>query len=207
MNSTKQKILVASLKLFNECGVTNVSLRDIANELGISVGNLQYHFKKREEIIEGLYFQLVENLDKLFSISPIPSLKSFFDISTNMIRILYDYHFFLLDFITITRGNPEIKNHYSALSKRREEESLQMVDILIQCGLFRKRNLKNEYRNLYKRIELLSNFWFSSILIQEDKLSKTSIDEYTLLISQNIYPYLTNEGKKQYSTIYPNQSL
>jgi len=46
MSATKQKILKQSLQLFNELGISNVSLRDIADEAGISVGNLQYHFKK-----------------------------------------------------------------------------------------------------------------------------------------------------------------
>jgi len=36
MNDTKQKILAKSLKLFNHRGVSNVSLRDIADEVGIS---------------------------------------------------------------------------------------------------------------------------------------------------------------------------
>ena len=55
--NTKEKILNASLKLYNSKGVSNVSLRAIADEVGISVGNLQYHFKKREEIVINIIFQ------------------------------------------------------------------------------------------------------------------------------------------------------
>ena len=69
MITTKQKILSQSLHLFNSHGVSNVSLRMIADQSGISVGNLQYHFKKREDIIEALYFQLVENLNKLLELA------------------------------------------------------------------------------------------------------------------------------------------
>jgi len=204
MNDTKQKILKKSLKLFNDHGVSNVSLRTIADELAISVGNLQYHFKKREDIIEGLYFQLVEKIDKLAFEEAGGLLQGLLKFSTEMFTILYDYHFFLLDFVTISRGNKKIKNHYSKLSKRRQEESLVVVALLIQHGVFREAILKNEYQSLFKRIELITNFWFSSILIQADKLSKNSIKEYALLISQSIYPYLTEEAKKEYAHLYPS---
>lgn len=205
MNETKHKILIKSLKLFNTTGISNVSLRNIADEVEISVGNLQYHFKKREDIIEALYFQLVGKIDKVFVISTDDLLKSFLNISIEIYKILYEYNFFLLDFVAITRRNQKIKSHYSELSKRREIESLKVINVLIKNGLFREELLKNEYRCLFKRIEVISNFWFSSILIQSDVLSKDSIQEYSILISQSIYPYLTDEAKNQYVNIFPSQ--
>ncbi len=205
MNDTKQKILLKSLELFNTSGISNTSLRTIAGEVGISVGNLQYHFKKREDIIEALYFQLVEKIDSIFLITTDDLLKSFLNISIEIITVLYEYHFFLLDFVIITRRNQKIKSHYSELSKLREIESLKIVDVLIKNGLFREELLKNEYRSLFKRMEIISNFWFSSILIQADVLSKESIQEFSLLISQSIYPYLTDEAKNQYVNIFPYQ--
>lgn len=205
MNATKQKILIKSLNLFNDSGISNVSLRAIADKAGISVGNLQYHFKKREDIIEALYFQLVEKIDSILFIKTDDLLQSFLNISVEIVTILYEYHFFLLDFITITRRNYKIKRHYSELSKRREIEFIKVVDVLIKNGVFREELLKNEYHSLFKRIEVISNFWFSSILIQADVLSRESIEQYSLLISQSIYPYLTDEAKNQYDTIFPSQ--
>lgn len=205
MNVTKQKILKKSLELFNHIGVSKTSLRTIADEVGISVGNLQYHFKKREEIIEALYFQLVEKMDAIFLISSEDLLKSFLKVSKEIITTLYEYNFFLLDFVAITRKNQKIKSHYSELSKRRETEALDMVAILIKNNLFREELLKDEYRNLFKRIEVISNFWFSSILIQAEVLSKESIQDYSLLISQSIYPYLTAEAKNQYINLFSNE--
>lgn len=48
VSGAKQNVLVKSLKLFNDCGISNVSLRTIADEVGMSVGNLQYQFKKEK---------------------------------------------------------------------------------------------------------------------------------------------------------------
>ncbi|MEM9829512.1 MAG: TetR/AcrR family transcriptional regulator [Bacteroidota bacterium] len=205
--STQQKILEASLQLFNDRGISTVSLRDIADEVGISVGNLQYHFKKREDIIEALYFELVGKIDSVFSLKTDDLLQSALNVLVEVFTILYEYHFFLLDFTTITRKNRKIKSHYAELSRRREEAFLKAVDDLIENGFFREELLKNEYQSLFKRIEVISNFWFSSILIQADVLSESSIEEYSLLISQSIYPYLTDEAKSQYATIFPSQLI
>jgi len=207
MSETKQKILFKSLKLFNALGISEVSLRNIADAAGMSVGNLQYHFKKREDIVEALYFQLVDEIDGIYFLKTDSLLRSFLEISKEMMTILYKYHFFLLDFISITRRNKKIKSHYSKLSKRRESESLQVLAVLIQQGLFREEKLKDEYHHLYKRIELMSNFWFSSILIQTKSLTKKSIEEYSLLVSKSVYPYLTKKGQTQYAKIYPFQVM
>ena len=111
MNATKQKILIKSLELFNSNGVSKTSLRIIAEEAGVSVGNLQYHFKKREDIIEALYFQLVEKMDAIFFMPNDDLLKLFLNISKEIITILYEYSFFFLDFVTIIRKNQKIKDH------------------------------------------------------------------------------------------------
>lgn len=205
MSNTKQTILNASLQLFNERGISNVSLRMIADEMGISVGNLQYHFKKREDIVEMLYFELVEKIDSIAVVEPHDLLKSLFAISTEMFLALYEYRFFLLDFVAITRRNQTIKTHYAEISHRRENEFIHISKVLIEHGLFREELIKNEYHNLYKRTEVITNFWFSSTLIQAENVSKDSIEHYSLLISQSIYPFLTEEGKRQYALIFPVQ--
>ncbi len=207
MNKTKKKILSVSLRLFNARGISNVSLRDIASEAGISVGNLQYHFKKREDIIESHYYELVEKIDRVSVVNTSELLKSFINISEEIMTVFYAYRFFLLDFITITRNNKKIKYHYSELSKQREMAFLKLVHYLKESDLLREEILELEYHSLYKRIEVISNFWFSSLLIQTRKLSKNLIEEYALLISKSLYPYLTNEGRNQYATYFPSHLI
>ena len=65
--TTKDKIIETSVKLFNEKGCLNTSTRHISNELGISVGNLYYRFKNKEEILIEIFLRYVNAVFKEIS--------------------------------------------------------------------------------------------------------------------------------------------
>ena len=52
---TRDKILAAALTLFNEQGEHKVSTNHVAAHLGMSPGNLYYHFKNKQAIIFELF--------------------------------------------------------------------------------------------------------------------------------------------------------
>ncbi len=203
MKNTKKIILKTSLQLFNTLGLSKVTLRTIAKKMGISQGNLNYHFKKREDIIEALYFQLVENIDKSMSDvqQPINPIQLLATISQTIMFNFYDYRFFLLDFVQIIRENENIKKHYANLSIKREQQFLLLFNLLIENELMRKEILPNEYKNLYKRFKILGDFWISDAEICNPKITKETISKYSEILTQAIYPFLTSKGQNEYHSI------
>jgi AcrR family transcriptional regulator len=62
---TRQRILDVTLGLYNDLGEPNVSTSLIAAELGISAGNLHYHFRRKDELSAALLERFVAELDAL----------------------------------------------------------------------------------------------------------------------------------------------
>ena len=65
--STKQRILDASLALFNHLGTASTSTNHIALELDISPGNLYYHYPNKEQLITTLFSRYEAGIQPLFN--------------------------------------------------------------------------------------------------------------------------------------------
>lgn len=204
MNKTKRKILEASRELFNQYGVGNVSQRRISEHLGISPGNLTYHFKKSEDIVEALYFELVSTIDK--AMAEVKSMHYDLHFMLKLISILVDsffeYRFILLDFVQVMRTHEKIRKHYEQLSTLRKQQFLEAVHQLIETNILRKEALPHEYEFLYDRFQLLTDFWISSVEISEEGVQKKHLEKYKKVIVQSVYPYLTENGKQAFLLIY-----
>lgn len=203
MNETKKRILEVALALFNSKGVSKVSLRAISDEMGISLGNLTYHFKKREDIVESLYFQLVnefeESMTKIKASNSV--LEMLLTVSKNMMHAIYKHRFFLLDFVQIMREHKKIRTHYHELYNERVLQFEAIFDRLVQNGKMRKEVLPNEYRNLFIRLKILGDFWISFMEIGNETFELSKISVYEEIIIQEIFPYLTDKGRKEYYKI------
>lgn len=53
----KKQIIEKAIELFNEKGYESVTMRDISGALQISVGNLTYHFKKKDDILYAIMIE------------------------------------------------------------------------------------------------------------------------------------------------------
>lgn len=60
MDDTKVKILMTALKLFARDGYEAVSVRDIAQELGITKGALYRHYKNKRDIFDNIVERMIQ---------------------------------------------------------------------------------------------------------------------------------------------------
>lgn len=62
--NTKQRIIDVSMKLFSARGYDAVSVRDIADELGIGNSALYKHYKSKQDIFEAIFAEMQRRYDE-----------------------------------------------------------------------------------------------------------------------------------------------
>lgn len=202
MKNTKARILQTALHLFNDLGLPKVTLRTIAKEMGISQGNLNYHFKKREDILEALYHDLVAKIDQLMESmqGSVFSLQHLYDQQAVMMEHFFEYRFFMLDFVQIMREHANIKNHYTQLTELRILQFQGLIQALVELELMRPGEIEDEYKHFHIRLQILNDFWLSSAITTKT-LSKALIPTYSMALFRELYPYLTPKGKTAFQAI------
>jgi AcrR family transcriptional regulator len=147
MSKTKAKILTQARELFNTYGVAVVSQRKIAEEMGISPGNLTYHFPKKDDINEALYYALVEEISRQVEQrkTDAPTLSNLFLLYGDIYDAFHRYRFVFLDFVHFMKSHGQIAEHYQQLQLLRKFQFDQSVELLIFQGLVRPAELDREY--------------------------------------------------------------
>jgi AcrR family transcriptional regulator len=116
--ATRARITAAALELFNAEGTHAISTRHVAAALGMSPGNLYYHFDNKEEIIAALYAELEADLRDLLQ-PPPPGPQSFTAVLGYVDRIfdhLWRYRFFYRDLPALLPTVPGLGERYRALA-------------------------------------------------------------------------------------------
>ncbi len=102
--SNRQQILDAALRLFNDQGVGPVSTNHISAEVGISPGNLYYHFRNKEDIVWALLQNLLGELRLHFeSASKLDLAELLGWLMGNGVDIMWRYRFVFEDRATVGR--------------------------------------------------------------------------------------------------------
>ncbi|WP_144605837.1 TetR/AcrR family transcriptional regulator [Algoriphagus algorifonticola] len=200
---TKIKILKAARLLFNDLGFSNVTIRMIALELGISSGNLNYHFKTREDILEALYFEMVQEFDS--RVDQLGSKEISFqtikqDIHQSLKRMV-DYRFFWTDLYNLLRLNKSIKAHFEAVYLKRFDGYEFLMRYLTDKGLLREFEFSSERQFLIERMIGFSNTWLYNSFIYEIDVNEEYLQYQTDNLLAMLYPYLTDLGKKEYEKV------
>jgi AcrR family transcriptional regulator len=108
--NTRHRILVASLLLFNEHGVPRTTINDIADEIDISPGNLHYHFRRKEEIVDALTAEFQADARKVLQPpdSETVSLDDFWWFLHHLLELKGAYRFMLTDTEVLADEYPKV---------------------------------------------------------------------------------------------------
>jgi AcrR family transcriptional regulator len=103
---TRNRILVASLLLFNEHGEPRTTTNEIADEVDISPGNLHYHFRKKGQIVDALLEEFQADARRLLATPEDVSLDDFWMFLHLLLEVTAAYRFLFRDLEALSEAYP-----------------------------------------------------------------------------------------------------
>ncbi|MFZ5616071.1 MAG: TetR/AcrR family transcriptional regulator [Pseudomonadota bacterium] len=191
---TRDRILKTSLALFNSEGEAQVSTVDIAAVLGISPGNLYYHFKGKEAIIEALFDDFEIELRQVLS-APIEKPLSLED-NWIFVYIIFeeinDFRFFYEGMASILERCPSLRPRLARLLTLKKSTTLAILNSLEAQKLVAF--LADEKERLADRIAAHLTFWLQYRLITHGEQSDRSrINDGVYSTVLQIAPYVVGD--------------
>jgi len=160
-SQTRERILDTSLAMFNAQGEPNVTTNHIADEIGISPGNLYYHFRNKEDIVEHLFSRYEARIDDALLIPKdrLPNLEDIWLQLHLIFECLWEYRFLYRDLVDILSRSRKLKLRFARIMARASASAVELMQGLARAGVLRASD--NEIRALAENVLLIATFWLS----------------------------------------------
>jgi AcrR family transcriptional regulator len=126
---TAERILEVTLELFNRFGEPNVSTTLISAELGISPGNLYYHYPAKDELINSLFDRFEKSLNELLhaadSVRNVEDAWLFFHM---LFELIWQYRFLYRDLNDLLSKNRRLETHFQFVLKNKGHAVQSVLD-------------------------------------------------------------------------------
>ena len=158
--NTATRIVDASLLLFNEHGERNISTNHIANHMGISPGNLYYHFNNKDEIIIQLFKRYSHELLDYFSKAQIPNtISQMMDYMLGIYEVMWNYRFLFSDVNALLNRSVELLGEHNEFSRDKIAPiSVKVLSQLNDLGVIEID--ERGKRDLATNFWLVTKYWF-----------------------------------------------
>ncbi|MEL7547784.1 MAG: TetR/AcrR family transcriptional regulator [Pseudomonadota bacterium] len=193
---TRDRILAASLNLFNTEGEENVTALDVANALEISPGNLYYHFKGKDALIAALFNDFEEELDLIFQGADqrLKSLEDHWVFLYIMLEEIYDFRFFYRKLGVLTERYPDLAHRFKRLTGRLRDTLSRSLETFGATETFKSHPRVRSV--VLDQITSTLTFWLEEEAIKGGNLPAAELIHDTVLRSLLTFaPYL--EGSDQ----------
>jgi AcrR family transcriptional regulator len=188
----RERILDTALNLFNESGTAAVSTNHIATELGISPGNLYYHFRNKEEIISALFEQQFARSDALYNLPTdrAPTLDDLQRLIRATFEMSWDYRFIYRELIALLRRDPVLQQRWTAIRARGFTGFHELIAHFVASGVLRDPGDETVVTRLAELCWLLSEFWLASVEVSGETVDAHQIERGIALMRQVLDPFV-----------------
>lgn len=192
---TKDSIKEKGRVLFNQFGVKNVTLREVAKQVGKSYGNITYHFATKEKLITELFIDMNMELSQLQTIYSFEDnlMKFFLMLPEYSFHITIKYLFFIKDYVELKRTYTDFFKTVKSLNEARQSQWLKLLIKLQKEGYLASELSVKDLEYIMELSVGIRMFYF-----QNNEWDEFDKDIYIEKVNQLLYPYLSAKGVKVY---------
>lgn len=188
MEDTRGRILTAAARLFEQQGYRSVSMRAIAAELGISVGNLTYHFPHKQDIATALAEQELDTII-LPEEATLPALDGYL---RRMLISLVD-HARMFDDPLLFEDLPGQQQENTARISRLQKNLKSLLEQLRQKELFQAQLQGQTLRDVIDLIMFSHVGWQQRVSVSRQPADE-AVGDMMRMQWLLLRPYLTEAG-------------
>ncbi|MVM28863.1 TetR family transcriptional regulator [Spirosoma sp. HMF4905] len=198
----KVKLLTAALYLFNRFGFVNVRLQHIADEAGVSVGNLAYHFKTKDALIETAYQSILHTQEKLVTdLHHTPLFNTIDEYIRSTFYFQQQYSFFFTDTLELIRAFPSLRQKH----RKHLDWKIMQIDWLLKAtisrGALHDPAEPDSLVLLAHRYVMMTESWMNFERMRGIDASKLEIKNYRLALWSLLSPYFTVKGIQEFQLL------
>ena len=132
---TAERILEVTLELFNRFGEPNVSTTLISAELGISPGNLYYHYPAKDELINSLFERYEKALMELLQASDgVRNVEDAWFFLHSLFEIVWEYRFLYRDLNDLLSKNRLLETRFQGVLKNKTRAIRSLLSGMSRAG-------------------------------------------------------------------------
>ena len=194
---TKDKIIATAIDLFNIHGTKAISTNHIAKEMGISPGNLYYHFRSKNDIIRSISDNFSNELGSALKIQ----LDTISDFSSNLtslfnrfFKIQQSYQFLFLEGVHLTKQDSKLLDNYTNLRSLIKKGYHELLSNLVKIKIMKRQSL-NIIDELLDTQWIIMWYWINHTILDRNTYDDFQIKKGIKLSFSIIKPQLTSIGK------------
>lgn len=158
---TAERILEASLALFNRFGEPNVSTSAIAAELRISPGNLYYHYPAKDKLVNALFARYDEALSGLLQASgDVADVEDAWFFMHTLFELIWQYRFFYRDLSNLLSRNRKLEKQFLSVLQSKTAAMRELLNTMRRSGALRLEQ-EDEAQTTATSMTVVLTYWLS----------------------------------------------
>lgn len=202
MKDTKDRILAAAIELFNDRGYQQINLADIAYALSISRGNLAYHFKDKDLILQAIAKRMNEEINQELS------LKKDFPAFSNLQIEIKSYHKLQSNYQFVF-GNATVLHHESIMKVMHSwaqgtiSGNMEAFAFAIRLGNMKPELYPGMYQLLAINTWMVTYYWMTQKMVRQVH----NAEDAERMVWSVVIPHFTERGIESFSKYFGNNFL